>query len=113
MPSHKKIDGPSPRIPSKVKRGTPRIGSKPMVEIISPRPPAMRPLTMFPPLSDPTKVIARRASMKNSGEPMERTSGAAMGIASAKTKAPKMAPTRELISAAPKARPASPFLAIG
>ena len=44
---------------------------------------------------------------------MERTSGAAIGIAAAKTKAPKIAPTSELISAAPKARPASPFLAMG
>ena len=45
---------------------------------------------------------------------MERTSGAAMGIARAKTKSAKnSARPRELISAAPKARPASPFLAIG
>ena len=34
-------------------------------------------------------------------------------MASARKSAPKIAPTKELISAAPRARPASPFLAIG
>ena len=51
--------------------------------------------------------------MKNSEEPMDSTSGCTMGIARASAKAPKIAPTSELISAAPRARPASPFFAMG
>jgi len=44
---------------------------------------------------------------------MERTRGRTIGMASARAKAPKIAPSRELIKAAPRARPPSPFLAIG
>ena len=51
--------------------------------------------------------------MKNSEEPMESTSGCTMGIARASAKAPKTAPTSELMSAAPRARarfpPSSPW----
>ena len=52
------------------------------------------------------------ASMNSSGAPKVRTRGRTTGIARARAKAPTKAPTSELMSAAPKARPASPFFAI-
>jgi len=51
--------------------------------------------------------------MKNSGEPIISTRGRTMGMAAASASAPKMAPTSELMSDAPRARPASPFFAMG
>ena len=51
--------------------------------------------------------------MKNSGEPKVSTSGRTMGRARASTRAPNTAPNSELVMAAPRARPASPSLAIG
>ncbi len=68
---------------------------------------------MLLPLREATKVIPTKASMKNSGAPIERTSGLTRGIARARAKAPNTAPTRELISAAPRASPAYPLLAMG
>ena len=65
------------------------------------------------PLKAARKVTPSSASMKNSGEPMASTRGRTMGMARARAKAPKTAPTRELMSDAPRARPASPFLAMG
>ena len=56
--------------------------------------------------------MPRRLSIRNSGAPMESTRGWTMGMARASAKAPKMAPTKELMSAAPRARPASPRLAM-
>ena len=53
------------------------------------------------------------ASMKNSGDPMASTRGRTTGMARASAKAPKTAPTSELMREAPRARPASPFLAMG
>ena len=101
-----------PRIGSRVKRDTLVIASSPTMASIKPKPPIVKPLARFPPLRDARKVIPRTLSMRNSGAPMERTSGWTMGIASANAKAPKIAPTSELMSAAPKARPASPRLAM-
>jgi len=57
-------------------------------------------------------VMPSTASMKNSGEPRVSTSGRTMGIASPRTRAPNTAPMSELIIAAPRARPASPFFAM-
>src|SRR5687767_1688793 len=78
-----------------------------------PRPPAISPLSRLPPESDATKASPSSASMKNSGEPKESTSGRTTGIASASANAPNRAPMSELASTAPSARPASPFFAIG
>ena len=91
----------------------PEIGSSPTVARRRPIAAAVSPFITDPPLREARKVTPSMASMKNSGEPMERTKGRITGMASAKAKAPKMAPSRELIKAAPKARPASPFLAMG
>ena len=52
-------------------------------------------------------------SINSSGEPKVRTSGRTIGIARARVTAPIKAPTRELINAAPSARPASPRFAMG
>ena len=57
-------------------------------------------------------MIPSTDSMKNSGEPKASTSGRTIGMASPRTRAPKIAPMRELIIAAPSARPASPRLAM-
>jgi hypothetical protein len=89
------------------------MGSSPTIARVKPKPPATSPLVRFPPLSEARKVMPSRASMKNSAEPMERTRGLTIKIATASERAPKIAPTSELIRAAPKARPASPFFAIG
>ena len=112
-PSHRKSAASSPMRGSRVKRGTLSMGSRPMVARTSPKAPVHNPLSMLPPLRDATKVIPRSASMKNSEEPMESTRGCTMGMARARAKAPKTAPTSELMSAAPRARPASPFFAMG
>ena len=65
------------------------------------------------PLSDVMHEIPISESMNSSGEPNVSTRGRTMGIASARATAPINAPIKELISAAPRARPASPLLAIG
>ena len=91
----------------------PDIGSSPTVAIMSPTAAAVRPRMMAVPLRDARKVTPSSASMKNSGDPMASTSGRTMGMARASAKAPKTAPTSELMSDAPRARPASPFLAMG
>ena len=113
MPSQRNREREMPMTGSSVYRGMPSMGSSPTIASVSPIPPTARPLIMLSPLSDATNVIPSSASMKNSGEAMERTSGRTIGMASARKRAPKIAPTKELISAAPSARPASPFLAIG
>ncbi len=78
-----------------------------------PSPAAVKPLTIARPLSDAINVTPNMASMKNSGERMDNTSGRTTGIARARAKAPNTAPTSELVRAAPRARPASPFFAMG
>ena len=111
------VTGMSP-IPSQRKswpnvyRWVPEIGSSPIVASQRPRPPAIRPGRSASPLSAATKVMPRTVSMKNSGDPKASTSGRTSGMASPRTSAPKTAPTSELIMAAPRARPASPRLAI-
>ncbi len=84
-----------------------------MVANHSPRQPATSPFTRASPLSEATNVMPSSASMKNSGEPKVSTSGRTIGMASASTRAPKTAPKSERMMAAPSARPASPFLAMG
>src|SRR5205809_3196722 len=90
----------------------PEMGSNPMVASIRPIPPETMPLRMSSPLRAATKVIPRSESMKNSGEPKERTSGATVGTATAIATALNTVPTRELMRTAPRARPAAPFLAM-
>ena len=53
------------------------------------------------------------ANMKYWGEPTDKTRGLTAGMQIARHNAPKIAPTNELIRAAPRARPASPFFAMG
>ena len=65
------------------------------------------------PLSEVMQAMPITVTMKSSGEPKVSTSGRTIGIETASAAAPMSAPTSELISAAPSARPASPFLAIG
>ena len=79
-----------------------------MVASIKPIPPELIPLSTSSPLRAATNEIPNNESMKNSGEPKERTSGRTIGIATA----PNIAPTRELMRTAPNALPASPFRAI-
>ncbi len=55
---------------------------------------------------------AETGLMSISGEPKSSTSGRTTGMAPARKRAPKAAPTKELIRAAPNARPASPFFVI-
>src|SRR5437879_625211 len=90
----------------------PVTGSSPIVASQRPSPPARSPFRRASPLSEATKVMPSTASMKNSGEPRVSTSGRTMGIASPRTRAPNTAPMSELIIAAPRARPASPFFAM-
>ncbi len=78
-----------------------------------PRRPARKALIMEPPPRAEIKVTPRTMSINISGEPKESTSGRTNGMAAARKKAPITAPARELKSAAPRARPASPFLAMG
>ena len=65
------------------------------------------------PLSEVMQAMPITVIMKSSGEPKVSTSGRTIGIDTASAAAPISAPTSELISAAPSARPASPFFAIG
>jgi len=58
-------------------------------------------------------VMPMIAMMNNSGEPKSKTSGRTIGMDTARERAPITEPTRELIIAAPRARPASPFLDMG
>ena len=76
-------------------------------------PPHRSPLVSEDPLSEAMKVIPRIASMNSSGEPKNSTSGRMMGMARARMRAPSRPATSELMSAAPMARPASPFLVMG
>ncbi len=91
----------------------PVLGSIPMVAINKPVQPAIKPRVRDSPLRAAIKLMPSSASIKNSGEPRDSTSGVTMGIEAARTKAPTTAPIRELNRAAPRARPASPFLAMG
>jgi hypothetical protein len=68
---------------------------------------------MLNPLSDVMQAMPIIDNKNNSGEPKVSTNGRTMGIANANATAPISAPTSELINAAPSARPASPFFAIG
>ena len=97
----------------KVKRSVAVCMSSPTSEKMKPRPPAASPLITLPPLRAPTKVTPATVSMKNSGVPRASTRGVTTGMATAMAPAPMRAPMSELMSEAPRARPASPFLAMG
>ena len=112
-PSQRKSELSSPSMPVRVNRGTLSIGSRPTIANTKPRPPPSNPFGTLSPLREAIKVMPRKASMKNSAEPIERTRGLTIGIASARTNAPKTAPISELVRDAPSARPAWPFFAIG
>ena len=84
-----------------------------MAASIKPMPPETRPFMSEGPASVPMKVMPMMAMMNNSGDPKRRTRGRTIGMDRARERAPITEPTRELIIAAPKARPASPFFDIG
>ena len=61
------------------------------MENMNPTPPMISPRTMWPPLSEATKVMPRIVSMKNSGEPNRSTMGRRKGTEAARMRAPKTA----------------------
>src|SRR5262245_5099089 len=89
------------------------MGSRPTKANKNPRQAAMSPLMTDPPVREARNATPRMANMKYWGEPTDKTSGLTSGMEIARHNAPKIAPTNELIRAAPRARPASPFLAMG
>ena len=68
---------------------------------------------MESPLSEPTIVSPRTPSKKNSGEANERMRGRTTGMEKPRKIAPITPPSAETVKAAPKARAASPRMAIG
>ena len=84
-----------------------------MAASMRPAPPANSPFIIDRPLKVPIKVIPMITMMKSSGEPKRRTSGRMIGMDRARASAPTTEPIRELMIAAPKALPASPFFDIG
>ena len=72
----------------------------------------MMPFINADPLRLATMHTPSTAIMKNSGEPKVSTSGLRMGMDRVSTTAPKMPPMADTVNAAPKARPASPRLAM-
>src|SRR5215813_9847610 len=84
-----------------------------MAASIKPRPPDNSPFMSEVPARVPINVMPIIAMMNNSGEPKSKTSGRIIGIERARERAPIVEPTRELMMAAPKARPASPFFDMG
>jgi hypothetical protein len=79
----------------------------------SPRHAATSPFVTDSPVREARNATPSMASMKYWGEPTDKTRGFTSGIQIARHNAPKIAPTNELIRAAPRARPASPFFAMG
>src|SRR5262249_28580284 len=71
------------------------------------------PFITDPPVREARNAMPSMENMKYWGEPTDKTRGLTIGIEIARHKAPKIAPTNELIRAAPRARPASPFFAMG
>ena len=65
------------------------------------------------PVREARNAMPSMANMKYWGDPTDKTRGLTIGIEIARHNAPKIAPTSELIRAAPRARPASPFFAMG
>ena len=72
----------------------------------------MMPFINADPLRLATMHTPSTAIMKNSGEPKVSTSGLRIGMDRVSTRAPKMPPMADTVNAAPKARPASPRLAM-
>ena len=90
--------------------------SCPMVDSKSPSKPMANPRNCarrLKPLREVMQAMPMTESINSSGEPKVSTRGRTMGMATASVNAPIKAPTRELINAAPSARPASPRFAMG
>src|SRR5262249_45700593 len=91
----------------------PEVGSRPTKASKSPRHAATSPFVTDRPVREARNAMPSMENMKYWGEPTDKTRGLTIGIEIARHNAPKIAPTNELIRAAPRARPASPFFAMG
>ena len=60
-----------------------------------------------------TREIPKIQIANNWGDPILNTTGCNIGTLTARSKAPKIPPIAEAENAAPNARPACPFFAIG
>ena len=99
--------------PPKAKRSIPVLLSMPTVETRTPKTAAISPLTGAVPESTPTADSPQITNIVNSGEPKLNTRGLRMGRLRSSTPAPNIPPSGEAMKAAPKARLASPFWAMG
>ena len=97
---------------SKVQRSVPLSEREPIIEIIRPRPAAVRPLSGARPDSVATMERPNSVKARSSGEPIASSTGRSTGMLMASTIAPIRPPASEEVKPAPKARPASPFLAM-
>ena len=96
-----------------VKRWMLLCGSSPTIASRKPNAAIMNPLTRFRPASDTMKLRPSTVSIRNSGGPSCSTTGRITGTETASTAAPSSAPTNEMNSTAPSARPPSPRRVIG
>ena len=106
IPSHRYV-------PPKANRSMAVFSSTPTVEIMTPIMATTSPLIGAFPLSTPTALRPQMTNMRNSGEPKLSTRGRRIGSETSRIIAPKIPPTAEAMKAAPNARFASPFCAIG
>ena len=84
----------------------------PIIEIISPMPATVSPLSGARPESVATIDRPNSVKANSSGDPIASSTGRRIGMLSASTTAPTRPPAREDANPAPKARPASPLRAI-
>jgi hypothetical protein len=98
---------------SKVQRSWPDCASSPTAASKSPNIATISPLSTAPWLTDATSVSPSTQTASSSGVPIASMKGRRIGIDSASRIAPNSPPTIEDENDAPKARPASPRLAIG
>jgi hypothetical protein len=84
-----------------------------MVVMASPRMQAIRPFRGWLPPSTATAESPQITSIRKAGEPKPMTMGRITGRVAVNTMAPNSAPRAEAAKAAPKARLASPFWAMG
>ena len=80
--------------------------------IIKPRPAAVSPLSGARPDKVATIDMPNSVKASSSGEPIDSMIGRRIGMLTASTMAPTMPPASDEAKPAPKARPASPFLAM-
>ena len=90
----------------------PLCAREPTIEIISPSPAAVRPLSGARPDNVATIDMPNSVKASSSGEPIDSISGRSTGMLIASTTAPTMPPASDEAKPAPKARPASPFFAM-